>query len=488
MVEESFSGTFTSFDGLVINNKRRRKMTTLITVLVVLVFAALLYVFYRMQKRHTKFSTRVFTALGVGIVFGGLLQLIFGVDDKVVTQSMEWIGIVGQGYVSFLQMLVMPLVFISIIGAFTKMKVSEKLGKISATVLTSLLGTTAIAALIGIGSTMLFGLQGAKFTQGAAETARISELATRQETVENLSIPQQILSFIPKNVFADLAGSRATSTIGVVIFAAFVGIAYLGVKRKAPKEAAFFSDLVDSLYKIIMRIVTLVLRLTPYGVFALMTNVLATSDFAAIVNLGKFVVASYVALLAVLIVHSLILIGAKVNPINYFKKAFPVLSFAFTSRSSAGALPLNIETQTKALGVDDATANFSASFGLSIGQNGCAGVYPAMLATIVAPAAGVNVFSLEFILMLVAIVTISSFGVAGVGGGATFASLIVLGAMNLPVAIVGLVISVEPLIDMARTAVNVSGSMVAGIVTSARIKDLDRDVINDDSKVIDVNA
>lgn len=463
-------------------------MTTLITVLVVLVFAALLYVFYRMQKRHTKFSTRVFTALGAGIVFGGLLQLIFGIESKVVTQSMEWIGIVGQGYVAFLQMLVMPLVFISIVGAFTKMKVSEKLGKISATVLASLLGTTAIAALIGIGSTMLFGLQGAKFTQGAAETASISELATRQETVESLTIPQQILSFIPKNVFADLAGSRATSTIGVVIFAAFVGVAYLGVKRKAPKEAAFFSDLVDSLYKIVMRIVTLVLRLTPYGVFALMTNVLATSDFAAIVNLGKFVIASYVALLAVLLVHSLILLSVKVNPVHYFKKAFPVLSFAFTSRSSAGALPLNIETQTKALGVDDATANFSASFGLSIGQNGCAGVYPAMLATIVAPTAGINVFSLQFILMLVAIVTISSFGVAGVGGGATFASLIVLGAMNLPVAIVGLVISVEPLIDMARTATNVSGSMVAGVVTSARIKDLDRDVINDDSKVIDVSA
>lgn len=463
-------------------------MTTLITVLVVLVFAALLYGFYQMQKRHAKFSTRVYTALAIGIVFGGFLQLIFGVDDIVVSQSMQWINIVGEGYVGFLQMLIMPLVFVSIIGAFTKMKVSEKLGKISATVLTSLLATTAISALIGIGTTMLFGLQGAKFTEGAVEIARISELATRQETVSSLTIPQQILSFIPKNVFADLAGTRATSTIGVVIFAAFVGIAYLGVKRKAPKEAEFFSNLIDSLYKIVMRIVTLVLRLTPYGVFALMTNVLATSDFVAIVNLGKFVLASYVALLAVLIVHSLILISVKVNPIDYFKKAFPVLSFAFTSRSSAGALPLNIETQTKALGVDEATANFSASFGLSIGQNGCAGVYPAMLATIVAPAAGINVFSLEFILMLVAVVTISSFGVAGVGGGATFASLIVLGALNLPVAIVGLVISVEPLIDMARTATNVSGSMVAGIVTSARIKDLDRDVIKDDAKVIDVNA
>ena len=463
-------------------------MTTLITVLVVLVFAALLYGFYQMQKRHAKFSTRVYTALAIGIVFGGLLQLIFGVDDVLVSQSMQWINIIGEGYVGFLQMLIMPLVFVSIVGAFTKMKVSEKLGKISATVLTSLLATTAISALIGIGTTMLFGLQGAKFTEGVVETARISELATRQETVSSLTIPQQILSFIPKNVFADLAGTRATSTIGVVIFAAFVGIAYLGVKRKAPKEAEFFSNLIDSLYKIVMRIVTLVLRLTPYGVFALMTNVLATSDFVAIVNLGKFVLASYVALLAVLIVHSLILISVKVSPIDYFKKAFPVLSFAFTSRSSAGALPLNIETQTKALGVDEATANFSASFGLSIGQNGCAGVYPAMLATIVAPATGINVFSLEFILMLVAVVTISSFGVAGVGGGATFASLIVLGALNLPVAIVGLVISVEPLIDMARTATNVSGSMVAGIVTSARIKDLDRDAIKDDAKVIDVNA
>ena len=233
-------------------------MTTLITVLVVLVFAALLYVFYRMQKRHTKFSTRVYTALAIGIVFGGLLQLIFGVDDPVVSQSMQWINIVGEGYVGFLQMLIMPLVFVSIVGAFTKMKVSEKLGKISATVLTLLLATTAIAALIGIGTTMLFGLQGAKFTEGAAETARISELATRQEAVSGLTIPQQILSFIPKNVFADLAGTRATSTIGVVIFAAFVGIAYLGVKRKAPKEAEFFSNLIDSLYKIVMRIVTLV--------------------------------------------------------------------------------------------------------------------------------------------------------------------------------------------------------------------------------------
>lgn len=215
---------------------------------------------------------------------------------------------------------------------------------------------------------------------------------------------------------------------------------------------------------------------------------MATSNFTAIVNLGKFVLSSYVAILVMFLVHLLILATVKVSPVTYLKKTFPVLSFAFSSRSSAGALPLNIETQHKALGVDEATSNFAGSFGLSIGQNGCAGIYPAMLATIAAPTVGINVFSLEFILMLIAVVTISSFGVAGVGGGATFASLIVLGSMNLPVAIVGLVISVEPLIDMARTALNVSDSMVAGLVTSARIKELDRDTLNDADKFVSENA
>ncbi|KPG68593.1 L-cystine transporter [Enterococcus sp. RIT-PI-f] len=460
-------------------------MTNLFTVIVVLIFAALIYGFYLLQKRHVKFSTRVFGALFAGIVFGGILQLVFGTGSDVVAQSLEWITMVGSGYVALLQMLIMPLIFVSIVGAFTKMKESEKIKKISFTVLATLLGTTAIAALIGITMVMVFGLDGASFTEGATETARIAELAERSTQVQDLSIPQQIVAFIPSNVFADFAGTRSTSTIGVVIFSAFVGIAFLGVKRKSPKEAEMFANLMDSLYKIVMRIVTLVLRLTPYGVLALMTNVLASSDFAAILNLGKFILASYAALILVLLVHSLLLIAVRVNPVTYFKKAFPVLSFAFTSRSSAGALPLNIETQTKALGVDEATANFAGSFGLSIGQNGCAGVYPAMLATIVAPTVGINVFDWQFILLLVAVVTISSFGVAGVGGGATFASLIVLGSMNLPIAIVGLVISVEPLIDMARTLVNVSDSMVAGVVTSSRINELDRSVLDDTAAVIE---
>ena len=453
-------------------------------VIILAVFVALLFALYRLGSKHVKFSRRVFIALALGIVFGAAIQLLFAPDSTITLTAIDWINIVGNGYVRFLQMLIMPLIFVSIVGAFTRIEETKNLGKISGSVLGTLLGTTAIAALIGWASVILFNLDGAQFTQGTAETARIEALTTQQTQVADLTIPGQVLSFIPTNIFQDLAGLRSTSTIAVVVFSAFVGIAYMGIKKKQPDNAALFKKGLQVIQSIVMRIVTLVLRLTPYGILALMTKMMATSSYQAIVNLGLFVVASYAALLVVLLVHSLILAGVGVNPITYFKKAFPVLSFAFTARSSAGALPLNVETQTKALGVDDA----SASFGLSIGQNGCAGVYPAMLATIVAPTLGIDVTSIGFVLTLILVVTISSFGVAGVGGGATFAALIVLGAMNLPVTIAGLVISVEPVIDMMRTLTNVNDSMLAGVVSSRNIGEFDSSILNDNAAVVDGDA
>ncbi len=185
-----------------------------------------------------------------------------------------------------------------------------------------------------------------------------------------------------------------------------------------------------------------------------MANTLSTSDFGAIWTLGKFLIASYAALITMYIIHLIILSLLGISPIRYIKKTLEVLIFAFTSRSSAGALPLNVQTQTRRLGVPEGIANFAATFGLSIGQNGCAGIYPAMLAIMVAPVANVEIDS-QFIVTLIAVVIISSFGVAGVGGGATFASILVLSTL-MPVALAGVLISVEPLIDMGRTALNVN--------------------------------
>ncbi len=444
------------------------------------IFVVLLIALNLLKRRGLGFTPRVFTALGLGVLLGVGIQLALGRGSEAATTALDWMSIVGQGYISLLKMLVMPLVFVAIVGAFTRTKATANLGRISIVVLAVLLGTVAVAALTGWAATAFSGLAGASFTDGSVDAAKMEALQNSQQKVANLTLPQEILSFIPTNIFADLSGSRSTSTIAVVIFSAIVGIAYLKLRDKDSEQAEFFKKLIDSLYGIVMRIVSMVLALTPYGVLALIANVMASSDYQAILDLGKFVLVSYGAIAFMFLVHCLVLLlGSRVNPIVYLKKAFPVLSFAFVSRTSAGAVPLNIETQTKALGVDDATANFSASFGMSIGQNGCAGIYPAMLATIIAPTVGIDVFSPAFVAGLIAVIVISSFGVAGVGGGATFASLIVLGTMGLPIEIVGLLASVEPLIDMGRTALNVSDSMVAGVTASRTVGAFDRAVFDD---------
>jgi len=179
-------------------------------------------------------------------------------------------------------------------------------------------------------------------------------------------------------------------------------------------------------------------------------------------------------------VHGLLLLLNGVNVRDYFRRVWPVLTFAFGSRSSAATIPLNVETQVEELNVPVPVANLSATFGATIGQNGCAGIYPAMLATMIAPTMGIDPLNPGFIAGLVGIVAISSFGIAGVGGGATFAALVVLPAMGMPVTLVALLISIEPLIDMARTSLNVNGSMTAGVLTGRLLKDLQSDATDSD--------
>ncbi|WP_134685784.1 L-cystine transporter [Brevibacillus migulae] len=443
---------------------------TVVNIAVMIVFISALF---WLQKKHVSFSKRVFLALGLGILFGLGLQLFYGTKSETLKTSIDWFNIVGKGYVQLLSMIVMPLVFLSILSAFTKLKLTNNLGKVSGLVLAVLIGTTAIAAGVSIATTAAFQLEAVQIEQGDAETARAEQLEQKWAGIQDQTLPQKMVELLPANPFYDFTNQRPTSTIAIVIFAAFIGFAYLGVKKKHPEQAEFFAKIVDTFYSIIMRVVTLILRLTPYGVLAIMTRVTATSDYQAIYKLGKFVVASYVALLIVFVIHLVLLAIAGLNPITYVKKSFPVLTFAFTSRTSAGTLPLNVNTQTAQLGVPEGIANFAGSLGLSIGQNGCAGVYPAMLAIMIAPTVGIDPFTPSFIFTVIAVVAISSFGVAGVGGGATFAALLVLSTLNLPVALAGLLISVEPLIDMGRTALNVSGSMTAGILTSKWTNELD---------------
>jgi len=432
-----------------------------------LIFAALLLGLAQTRRTDWSLAKKVLLGLGLGVLFGIGLHTVYGAGHPVLKSTIGWLELVGNGYVQLLQMIVMPLIFASILSAVARLHNASSLGKISFLTIGTLLFTTAIAALIGIGLTNLFGLTAEGLVAGTQEAARLATIQSDYAgKVADLNVPQLLLSFIPQNPFADLARAKPTSIISVVIFAAFLGMAALQLLKDDADKGTKVLGAIDVLQAWVMRLVRLVMKLTPYGVLALMAKVVASSNVQDIVKLGSFVVVSYIGLALMFAVHGLLLSLAGVNPLRFFRKVWPVLTFAFTSRSSAATIPLSIEAQTRRLGVPQAIASFAASFGATIGQNGCAGLYPAMLAVMVAPTVGINPLDPLWIATLVGIVTLSSAGVAGVGGGATFAALIVLPAMGLPVTLVALLISVEPLIDMGRTALNVSGSMAAGTITS----------------------
>ncbi|MGB0267224.1 MAG: L-cystine transporter [Pseudomonadales bacterium] len=429
------------------------------------VFVLLAGVLFNFRKPRLTLGRQILLGLLLGAGYGLALQFLYGSGDAAVKETLTWTNVVASGYISLLKMVIMPLVLVMMIAAVVRMREVADLGRIGGSVVGILVGTTAVAALVGIFVSNLFGLSADAITQGARELERAASLTSRYENVANLGLADMLVRFIPSNIFSDLTGARPTSIIAVVIFGILFGLAALGVAKEDPVRGEKLREAVLTLQAVIMRLVQMIMALTPYGILALMTRVVAGSNAQDLWNLVEFVGASYVAIAIMFAIHGILLGLAGVNVRSYFKTVWPVLTFAFTSRSSAATIPLNVETQVDGLKVPEPIANLSATFGATIGQNGCAGIYPAMLAVMIAPSMGIDPLSFSFILPLVAIVAISSFGIAGVGGGATFAALVVLPAMGFPVTVAAVLISVEPLIDMARTALNVNGAMTAGVLT-----------------------
>ena len=231
--------------------------------------AILLFIFNQQQKQNT-LSRLVLIGLVAGSFFGLSLQLIHGEGNDVIAQTLEWVGIIGNGYVGLLKMVIMPLVLVSMVSAVVKLENDGSLGKISGITISVLLLTTAIAAFIGILVTTLFGLSVEGLTEGARETARIAVLESRAGTVSDLTIPQMLVSFIPTNPFADLTGARSTSIIAVVIFGVLVGIAARKVMTEKEELESPIRAFVEAAQSIVMRLVKMIMALTPYGIAALM--------------------------------------------------------------------------------------------------------------------------------------------------------------------------------------------------------------------------
>ena len=452
---------------------------TLYIIVNIIIFLVLMAILSVMQKKHIDFTFRVLGALIMGLALGFILRSLYASNTEVISGTIVWYNIVGNGYVRLLQMLVMPLIFVSITMALINIKGESNLKKMTLSIIAVLMITTAISALVGILVAKGFGLDASKLQSLVGDISQgASNYEGRLESFTSKPVPQQLLEIIPTNPFSALAGFGGSPTLSVVFFSALIGVSALGLKKKKPDIFDFFLKIMQTLHDIIMKIVAFVMKLTPYGVLALMARFMAQSDLKAFAQLGQFLIASYIAIIIMLLVHAVILIIFGYNPIKYYSKAFSTLAFAFTSRTSAGTLPLTVSTLKDSMGISEGVSNLSASLSVTIGQNGCAGIYPAMVIAMIAPTLGINVLEPAFLIKVIIIIAIGSFGIAGVGGGATNAALITLSALNFPVGLVAVLLGIEPIIDMGRTMLNVNDGMITAAVTGKVCKEVDMEKFN----------
>lgn len=406
------------------------------------------------------FTSRVFVALTFGVVFGICCQLIFGVKpaDGAGYNIGQALSTIGSAFNNALMFTIIPVVLFSIIQAITKMNGTNNGLAKTIRILAILLITAAIACIISIIVVRVF--------------AAIFDFSSMQlgETVENPGAPKTIWdiikSFFPNNFVGVFTSNSAV--LAVIFVAVILGLAYLELKKNKSKSAEQFESAVDTGHTFTLTILDIILGFTPYGVFGLIANQMLAGSLDSIKAIGIIVITSYVALLIIFGIHLIISWIMGVTPKTYLKKTLPALMFAFSSRSSAATLPMTIRAQER-LGVSPTNAALSGSFGLSIGQNGCAAMFPTLVALLVGTIQGVDIWSFSFLSLLVVVVVFSSLAS---GGGWFNASLMVLSLMNLPIEFVYILLSVDFLIDMGRTALNVNDSILAGLVSSKLEKNI----------------
>ncbi len=412
------------------------------------------YLLFYLKKKKYSFNQRVVLSLIGGIIFGFMMEFVIGkYSGTAIYYITQLTTLVGSGYIMLLHMLVIPLILVAIISVILGFgnRDINTIKKLSIRSIGLLLLLTMFSALIAI-------IVGISFNVGSGLSLGGSSFTSHHNYT---GIVSAILGYLPSNPFKAMSDGNAFS---VVIFGLFIGISAFQLYRKYPKKVIPFKNFIDSSFEVMKWLTGNVIKLTPYGVFALMTKMVISQGNDSLKSLMIFMLAMLVAMAIVFVVHMLILASVKVNPFLYLKKGFQPLLVAATTRSSLGTMPVTVRTLKERLGVSEGTSVFTASVGSSMGMNACAGVYPAMLVVMVMIITGKPI-TIQIILLVMVINAVASLGVSGIPGTAIIAAGITLTSLNLPLAIIGLVIGIDPIIDMFRTLVNVNGAMTVAVVS-----------------------
>jgi Na+/H+-dicarboxylate symporter len=413
-------------------------------------------------------TARIFIGMIAGILIGALLQLlfddsgdfsfsVFGLHVSTYTVLVEGIfNVVGSIFIASLKMLVVPLVFVSLVCGTSSLSDPSKLGRLGGKSILLYVGTTAVAITLAVSFALLVAPgEGLNLTTESTYVAK-----------EAPSLGQVIINMMPTNPINAMAEGNM---LQIIVFAVLFGVAMAMTGDAGKRLTAVFEDLST----VIMKLVTILMNLAPYGVFVLMAKLFATIGFDTIASLLKyFLLVVFVLLVHAFVSYPVILKALSgLSPITLIRKMRDAAIFAFSTSSSSATLPITMETAIKKLGVNRSVASFTVPLGSTINMDGTA-IMQGVATVFIAQVYAVDL-SLSDYMMVILTATLASIGTAGVPGVGLIMLAMVLQQVNLPVEGIALIIGVDRLLDMTRTAVNVTGDCMVACIVAKSENELD---------------
>jgi len=416
------------------------------------------------QFDHRKISNHILGGLVLGLICGIVLN--FTVADQAWAQNFLIDGVfnvVGEIFVRFLSMLVVPLVFVSLITGVSSLSDPKKLGRVGGKAVGLYMITTGVAVTLAL-------IAGLVFKPGVvASPAEIVE----REIEAQPSFGQVLIEMVPRNPVEAMANG---DMLPIIVFAILIGLSIALSGESGKRIGGFFSDFNE----VVMRLVGFVMLMAPYGVFALITTLAATTGWSTFVGVLKYVILVLVMLVvhAALTYSTLLKVLGGLSPVRFFGKMRAVLAFAFSTASSGATIPVTLRTVERRLGADNRVASFTVPLGATINMDGTA-IMQGIATAFIAQYYGVDL-GLGQYLMVILMVIMASVGAAGVPGVGLILLAGVLKSVGLPAEGIALILGVDRILDMTRTAVNVCGDATVTCIVARSEDDLDIDVFDAD--------
>ena len=418
-------------------------------------------------KKKIGLSTQIFIALLIGALFGVVIHYWIPssyIKDTVIVEGVLYV--VGQGFIRLMQMLVVPLVFCSLICGSMAIGDTKTLGKVGVKTIGFYLVTTALAVCVALGSALLIN-PGRGLDMDAVQKGTVSS------TTEATSLVDTLLNIIPKNPVQSMANG---DMLPIIVFALFVGIMLAKLGTRGSVVANFFSQFND----VMMEMTMAIMKVAPIGVFCLIARTFATVGFSAFAPMLKYMgnVTLALAIQCLVVYQILLFVFTRLNPFKFIKKFLPVMGFAFSTATSNATIPMSIDTLSKKMGVSKQISSFTIPLGATINMDGTS-IMQGVAVVFIAQAYGIPL-TMGNLATVVVTATLASIGTAGVPSVGLVTLAMVLNSVGLPTEGIALIMGIDRILDMIRTAVNITGDAVCTTIVCHQEGSLNREVFNKD--------